>query len=130
METKKNIGIWMDHSNANLIDLNDPKNNRTITSDFTNTVKEAVLSRSEFTLHNKEQQMNEQFYSAIAAVILEYDHVFLFGPTNAKIEFFNYIREDLRFNALKIDVEPADKMTDNQQIACVKKHFDPKLSYS
>ena len=61
METKKNIGIWMDHSNANLIDLNDPKNNRTITSDFTNTVKEAVLSRSEFTLHNKEQQMNEQF---------------------------------------------------------------------
>jgi stalled ribosome rescue protein Dom34 len=37
-------------------------------------------------LHSKRQQMNEAYYKEIAAVILKYDNVILFGPTNAKTE--------------------------------------------
>jgi hypothetical protein len=47
----------------------------------------------------------------------------LFGPTNAKEELRNFLHKDLQFKDIKIDVLAADKMTDNQQIAFVKKHY-------
>lgn len=75
-------------------------------------------------MHNKEQQMQEAYYKKIADKILNYEHVLLFGPTNAKTELNNYLGKDLHFKDIKIDIEPADKMTDNQQIDFVKNHFN------
>lgn len=124
MKTKKTIGIWMDHSSANFIDLQSEKNNFTVESKFTFATKEEALSRSENLMHNKEQQMQEAYYKEIGNAILKYDHVLLFGPTNAKIELHNYLKQDLHFNDIKIDIESTDKMTDNEKAAFVKKHFD------
>jgi stalled ribosome rescue protein Dom34 len=45
----------------------------------------------------KRQQLTEDYYKEIADVILNYNHVLLFGPTNAKKQSYNYIMEDLRF---------------------------------
>ncbi len=123
METNKNLGIWMDHSVANLIDLNAPKNNHTISSKFTYNTKVEALSKSEDLMHNKEQQMHEAYYKEIADEILKYDNVLLFGPTNAKTELHNYLNKDLHFKDIKIDIKSTDKMTDNEQNAFVKKHF-------
>lgn len=123
METTKQLGIWMDHSIANFINLN-TKKDVSIISEFTFDVKEEALSRSEDIMHNKEQQMQEAYYKKIADKILNYEHVLLFGPTNAKTELNNYLCKDLHFKDIKIDIEPADKMTDNQQIAFVKNHFN------
>jgi stalled ribosome rescue protein Dom34 len=124
MNTQKNIGIWMDHSIAHLIEFNTEKANRFITSEFTFDTKEEALSRSENLMHNKRQQMQEAYYKTIADEILKYDHVVLFGPTNAKTELRNYIGKDLHFKDMKIEVESADNMTDNQKDAFVKKHFE------
>lgn len=123
MKTNKYLGIWMDHSAANVIDLNVQKNNHTINSAFTYETKEKAFYKSENLMHNKEQQMHETFYKEIAKEILNYDHVLLFGPTNAKTELHNYLKKDLHFKDIKIDIEPADKMTDNQKEAFVKNHF-------
>lgn len=123
MKTQKNLGIWMDHSSANLIDLAIENNNKTIESKFDFDTKEEALSRSEKGMHNKRQQMHEAFYKEISKVILNYDHVLLFGPTNAKTELHNYLNEDLHFKNIKIDIEAADKMTENKKIAFVKNHF-------
>jgi stalled ribosome rescue protein Dom34 len=124
METQKNLGIWMDHATANLIDLDSKKQNQIITSEFTTDIKEEVLQKSEYTMHNKEEQMNESFYKEISEKMLNYNHVLLFGPTNAKTELNNFLKKDLHFKNIKIDVESADKMTDNQQVAFVKDHFE------
>ncbi len=123
MKTQKNLGIWMDHSIANLIDLNLKKHSRSITSEFTFNTKEEALSRSESLMHNKRQQMHEAYYKEIANVILKYNNVFLFGPTNAKTELHNYLNKDLHFKDINIDIESADKMTDNEKDAFVKNHF-------
>lgn len=123
METLKNLGIWMDHSAADLIDLNAKKNNQEITSKFDLETKQEVLHRSEYTMHNKRQQMQEAYYKEIADEIVKYDQVLLFGPTNAKTELNNYLNKDLHFKDIKIDVEPADKMSDNEKAAFVKNHF-------
>jgi stalled ribosome rescue protein Dom34 len=127
MKTQKNLGIWMDHANAHLIDLNTEKNNQSIVSDFTNETKVDVLVRSEKGMHNKRQQMHEAYYKEIGEAILNYDHVLLFGPTNAKTELHNYLNEDLHFKDIQFDIEGADKMTDNEKEAFVRNHFN-KLS--
>ena len=74
-------------------------------------------------MHNKEQQMDEAYYKKIGAAILNYQHVLLFGPTHAKSELHNYLKKDLHFKDIKIDVESTDKMTDNEKDAYVKNHF-------
>lgn len=114
----------MDHSTANLIDLDPKKGKHSITSDFSFQAKEEALSRSENLMHNKENQMQEGYYKEIAEKILDYDHVLLFGPTNARKELHNYLNEDSHFKEIQIDVEPADQMSDNEKVAFVKAHFE------
>jgi hypothetical protein len=53
----------------------------------------------------------------------KYEEVILFGPTNAKVELMNILKEDQHFNKIKIDVKSTDRMTDNQQVAFVKDYF-------
>ena len=124
MKTNNNLGIWMDHSTAHLIDINSKNECRSIVSKFTSETKEEALIRSEILMHNKRQQMHEKFYEKIGAEILKYNHVLLFGPTNAKVELNNYLNKDLHFKDIKIEIEPADKMTDNEKDAFVKNHFE------
>lgn len=124
MKAQKQLGIWMDHANANLIDLESKKSCRVIISEFTPEVKDEAIQKSEHTMNNKEEQMNEAFYKEISQEILKYDNVLIFGPTNAKLELNNYLKTDLQFKSIKIDIESADKMTDNQQVAFVKDYFN------
>lgn len=124
MKTQRKLGIWMDHSTANLIDLKSKKHTRPITSEFTFDTKEEALNRSESRMHNKRQQMHEAYYKEIAEVILKYDNVLLFGPTNAKTELHNYLNKDLHFKDITIDIQSADKMTSNEKGAFVKEYFN------
>jgi stalled ribosome rescue protein Dom34 len=123
METKKSLGIWMDHATANLIDLNSNNKSHDILSKFTYEVQDEAIRKSERGMHNKRQQLQEAYYKEIADSILNYNHVLLFGPTNAKTELHNYLNEDMHFKNIQIDIESADKMTDNEKDAFVKKHF-------
>jgi stalled ribosome rescue protein Dom34 len=124
MKTTKNIGIWMDHSTANFINLDKEKNNFTIQSNFTFIDKEAALKRSESLMHNKENQLHESFYKEIGHEILKYNHILVFGPTNAKTELLNYLKKDLHFKDIQIDLKSADKMTENEKYAFVWTHFE------
>jgi hypothetical protein len=123
MDIKKNIGIWMDHSSANFIDINKQSNNCTINSNFTDVVREEAMNRSEKLMHNKEQQMHEAYYKEISDGIKSYDRVLLFGPTKAKTELHNFLKLDVHFKDKKIVVESADNMTDNEKQAFVLEFF-------
>ena len=98
--------------------------NHSINSEFTFNTKEEALSRSESLMHNKRQQMHEAYYKEISDEILKYNHVLIFGPTNAKVELHNYLNKDLHFKDVNIDIKAADKMTDNEKDAFVKNHFE------
>ena len=114
----------MDHSSAHLIDLTKEKDAHVIMTDFSHDTKEEALSRSENVMHNKRQQMQEAYYKEIADQILNYDHVLLFGPTNAKTELHNYLKNNAHFENIKIDIETADKLSENEKLALVKDHFN------
>ena len=82
--------------------------NESLGSNFPFRTKVQAAHRSENLIHNKEQQMHEAFYKEIGVEMLKSDHVLLFGPTNAKRELVNYIKQDLHFKDMEIDVEPVD----------------------
>ncbi len=74
------------------------------------------------TIRNKNQQSG--FYKKLSSVINDYNEVLLFGPTDAKTELFNLLRNNRQFEKIKISVQVADNMTDNQQDAFVKDFFN------
>lgn len=124
MKTKQQVGVFMDHSNAHIMEFTvDPIETTTIESTFTHQIKEDTLEKSEHLMHNKEQHQQAAFYKKISDVIKQYDDVILFGPTEAKVELFNILKADHSFAKTNITVKQTDKMTENQQHAFVKDHF-------
>lgn len=121
-ERQKYIGIWMDHSEALLINLKDKV--KTISSDFDFETQEEANQKSESLMQNKRQQMHHAFYKKIGSEILKYESVLLFGPTNARVELHNYLKKDSHFKDITFDVKPTDKMTNNQKTAFVREHFE------
>ena len=124
MTTTKNLGIWMDHSSAHLMEFtSDPIQTNIIESNFTHQEKEQTLGKSEHVMHNKEQHKQSEYYKKLGEAIINYNEVILFGPTDAKAELHNILKADHRFSKIKIEIKQADKMTENQQLAFVREHF-------
>lgn len=120
----KKLGIWMDHEQARLTEFTtDPMTTTTISSRFTHAVKQASVDKGENHMHSKEQHQQQEYYKELGERILKYEEVVLFGPTSAKNELMNSIRDNHLFNAVKISVEPADKMSENQVHVFVRKYF-------
>lgn len=124
MTTAKNLGIWMDHSKAHLIEFtSSTMETKTIESEFTNEVKVHSMSKNENLSHNKEQHQQSSYYKKLAEEIMHYEEVILFGPTDAKVELNNILKADHRFANIKIEIKQTDKMTENQEHAFVRDYF-------
>lgn len=127
MTTDKKLGIWMDHSSAHIIELtSSAMETKVLDSKFTHAEKEQSLEKSESLMHNKQQHEQSDFYKKLGETIKNYDDVLLFGPTDAKTELFNILRENHQFEKVKIEVKSADKMTENQQHAFVRDYFSKR----
>lgn len=127
MTNAKKLGIWMDHSRAHLMEFTStPITTKIIESDFTHEDKEKSLGRSENQMHNREQHQQAEYYKKLGGVIRHYEEVIIFGPTDAKVELLNTLTNDHNFTNVKIKIQQADKMTENQQHAYVKKYFSGK----
>ncbi len=128
MKTKQ-IGIWMDHATANLMELTSgDMQTKTITSKFTHQEKENVSHKGDKAMHHKEQHEQLAYYKEIIAIIKDYEEVLLFGPTNAKTELFNLVKAQHHLDKINIETKQADKMTENQQFTFVKAYFFKHLS--
>jgi stalled ribosome rescue protein Dom34 len=128
MALVKKLGIWMDHASAHLIEFSmDSSETKTLNSKFTHEQKEKTLGKNENLMHNKEQHQQLEYYKNLAEAIKGYDEVVIFGPTDAKHEFYNHLKKDSHFSKMIIEVEDAGKMSDNQQQAFVRDYFSKKI---
>ena len=119
----------MDHSTANLMEFTrNPIATKTIESAFTHDEKESSLRKSERLMHHKEQQEESAYYKTLGAIIRQYDDVILFGPTEAKVELFNTLKDDHLFADIKIGLQQTDKLTENQQHAFVRDYFSKQAN--
>lgn len=125
MKATRQLGIWMDHSMAYLMELS----NGTIVS---NTVEskpelqgdEQIVYKDESHMLNKMQWQLSAYYKKLSDVILDYEEVVLFGPTEAKNELLNLLLDNHLFDKIKIAIKPTDKMTEIQKNAFVKDYFN------
>lgn len=124
MKRNKKLGIWMDNSIAHLMEFSEePFEVKTIESKFTRQEKEKKLAKGESFMFNNEQQLQSDYYKKIGNVISHYDDVLLFGPTNAKKELYNLLKEDSHYSGIKIKIMETDKMNPKQKQAFVIQHF-------
>jgi len=124
MKLTKQLGIWMDHSNAHLMKLvNGIIETNNIESQSEDDVDQQDAFKDESHILNKEQGLLSSYYKKLGDQILEYDEVLLFGPTEAKSELMNLLNVNHLFDKIKIEVKPADKMTEIQMITFVKEYF-------
>jgi hypothetical protein len=125
MKKAISLGIWMDHSNAFLMELkNDTIVTNTIVSEFTHQDRVDGLHKSENLMHNKEQHQQLSYYKKIADVIRDYQNVVLFGPTDAKNQLINLLKDDHLFENIHIEVKDTDKMTETQMHDFVRRYFN------
>ena len=131
MKTKRILGIWMDHSTAQLTELSDGNfMTETIESKPKSLVNEEDLYyKDESHELNKEQSHLATYYKKLSDSILNYDEVLLFGPTDAKSELVNTIKDNHLFEKIKIEVKPADKMTEIEQHEFLKEFMNTSADH-
>jgi hypothetical protein len=123
MKDLKQLGIWMDHSNAYLMALtNDMIEESKVVLESTDEEKEDH-GDSEKHIHTKEQHKQLRYYKKLSDIIKGYKDVLLFGPTDAKDELFNLIKADHCFDNIKIEVIHADKMDKPQMHTFMREYF-------
>jgi stalled ribosome rescue protein Dom34 len=120
----KIIGIYLDHAHARLMEsVSNALISQVIHSRFTHEEMEYTLSKSENVMHNKEQTEQTQYYEEIMNHIKDAKRILLFGPTTAKKELYNLMRDDDRFAGARIEVADTDKIQPNEQEDFLKEHF-------
>jgi len=124
MKENKKLGVWMDHSNAILMELyNDMIDSKKIEIKPVQIEKDNVDTHK-IQKHSKEQSHNQAvFFKEISDIIMNYNDVLLFGPTDAKNELYNLLKADHQFENTKIELRNTDKMTENEIHEFVVEYF-------
>jgi len=132
MKEIKQLGVWMDHSHAYLMEM---KANVIVTNCI---VSESLLHDHDKSLgderkyvdfndnYKKEKQERTNYYNKISEIIKNYEEVILFGPTDAKNELLNIMEADHLLGDIKIEKKNADIMTENEMHALVIEYFKKK----
>jgi stalled ribosome rescue protein Dom34 len=122
MENTNQIAIWMDYSVAYLMEFKtEPFEVQIIVCEL--TVDERKRNPYKKGITNSENKRKYNYYSQIGNAIINYDKIILFGPSEAKIDFFDTLSEDERFYKLKIEIKETDKMNVNQRQDFINKYF-------
>ena len=120
----KKLGIYIDQSSANLIELTidilktkSPQN----CIDLLNETDpgEDKENHIEF----KEPHLQNYYFSKLREFILHYNEVLLFGKSNIISKLLDMISYDNRFYNIKIAVKQTDTMTSNEQNDFVSDYF-------
>jgi stalled ribosome rescue protein Dom34 len=121
------VGLWIDHRKAVMVFLTDGGEEiREIASHMEKHVRFSGDSAQEDSADDiRDQQFAghlDRFYDDVIAYIHDADSILLLGPGEAKGE----LAKRLESKGLKehmVGIETADKMTDPQIAARVRKHF-------
>ncbi len=124
LEAAKIIGVWMDNSSAHIMEYTaEPIRAIIIRAKPAQEGGDHHTSRNENVGNNKEQHQKAGYYKNLMEVIRTYEDVLLFGPTTAKNELANLMKDDHRCENIKVAVKGADTMSSHQMHAFIREHF-------
>lgn len=118
------MGIWMDHSIAFLLEL---ENNKIIETKVEIETPETEVDydsgKNEKLKNNKAQQFKINYYKKLTDSIKNHQEVVLFGATDAKNELFNILKSENLLENIKLEMQVSDKMTALEMHEFVKTFF-------
>ena len=124
MENQKKLAVYLDHFSANIIEYGTTAQViQNIKSEFNHSEKLEILQKGESHLHNKEQQLQLQFYKEISDQSVGFSTVMLFGPTTAKSELKTILLNDNRYADVEVSLKITDKLDLKEQLAFVNNFF-------
>lgn len=121
---KTTAGLWIDHRKAIIVFLNgDEKEIKQIKSDLENSYSSSGPSVRADDLHQNEttEHLNK-YYDEVISSLQKTEEVLILGPGEAKGELKKRFEKNNHQN-VKVEVETADKLTENQLVAKVREHF-------
>ena len=133
----KKVGIWIDHGKAFIVGISGEEENKTIIeSNVDGRIRLSGGSRSrtpfgpqevvsEKKMEERRKHQLGRYYKEILQVIGDASKLFIFGPGEAKIELEKEIKKNKELSAKVVGIETADRMTEPQIVAKVKKFFSP-----
>lgn len=130
----KQIGLWIDHKRAVILTLNGEEESlQVVESDIKRhgryhgathprTPYSAQYQKGDDQLDNQFNESLNKYYEKVLVQLRGADAVLIFGPGEAKQELKRHLEHHK--NHIHIaGIESADKMTDRQIAAKVRKHF-------
>lgn len=121
---KITAGLWIDHRKAIIVFLKgDEEEIKQIKSDFEKSHDSGGSSiRADDQVQNETTEHLNKYYDEVISALQNTEAVLILGPGEAKGELKKRL-EKSNHNAPEIEVETADKMTENQLVAKVREHF-------
>lgn len=134
---KNYAGIWIDHRQAVIVSITEAGETiERIESDTERKVRLSGGSRTGKTPYGPQQvavdgkqeerikRQLRQYYQEIIRKIKDANKILIFGPGEAKTEFKKELEKSQEQVLKKITVQPADKMTERQIAAKIRKFFN------
>jgi len=130
-----NAGIWIDHEKAFVVSImGDEESVSFIESGVEKHIRLSGGSRSktpfgpqevahERKADERRKHQLRRFYQDVIRVIDDAERILIFGPGEAKIELEKEIKKTKKPSFKIVGIEPADKMTERQITAKVRKYF-------
>lgn len=123
MRAAKKMGIWMDYSTAYLMEFTaNPFEINTVESTSFDTEKRYPIDTLALLLETRKRLLFT-YYNRIANEIKNYDRLIIFGPTNAKLEFFDVLSEDTRFLQTTVELSNTSDMSPTEQHEFIRHYF-------
>jgi hypothetical protein len=132
----KNVGVWIDQKEANIITVVDEKSvsSKTIYSDVETRVRVEGEKKQfgrfgdqylvdEKGKKNRVEEYTGRFLSKVVKEFKDADQIMIFGPAQTKKKLEKLMLEDPALNAKLKETLVSDNMTDNQKMAYVKNYF-------
>ncbi len=132
---KNNIGIWIDGSEAILINLNSDTDLITKISSDIDTSQEYNYESdkgsfmgtqhisNERKFDERKNQQTNTFFNLLVDKIQNFDGVYIIGPGETKTHFKTTLEGNKSLKTELLGIEPAERITDNQLVAKFKTLF-------
>ncbi len=124
MSEKKLAGIWMDKEKAIVVKNHDAQN--AFKFFLCSPVKAEIQhgNSSENAGNNAEQTNRVKYFKEIEHLLINSQEVLIIGPGTVQEEFKHYLEDTPQFKNLKIQLDTAQQMSEEQVLEKVKEHFN------
>lgn len=125
MKTSKKLGIYIDYTNAFLMEMiNKMIVSRNIKFEYNAKIQNHSMDKLSLpSSGNPDKHLQSAYMIEISDIISNYNQVVLFGPNETKNELFNLLEFDHNFDHIKIENVNTGKMNENQTHDFVKEYY-------